>query len=653
MVSLRKAAQIGSLFVLFLLVCTATTSAFPLAPAYPFQPVGPRGAVVRIAIVSPKDVALLAELGVDIWKVEKERLEVVGAVGPELYRELVARGFAVEVDVERTERYLVPPGYPCYRTVEQILAHMEAVSNTYPQWTELVDVGDSWEKVQNPTAGYDILAMRITNEAIPGPKPTLLVVSEHHAREMVVPEVADFLIDYLTGGFRGAGGYGVDPDVTWLLDHREVWVVPLVNPDGRKMVEPSGWWWRKNTNDTLNPGCAWPPTAYNHYGVDINRNYEYMWAYDDSGSTSDPCAQGYRGVAAASEPETQAIEALGELLFPNPADPTGMMLTLHSYWNAVLIPWSYNAPAPAPDDAALRAIGCKWATYNGYEVGRPGEVLWYNPNGTTDDWFYGDRGVASFTFEMGEDFFQACWGNEFPWDIWEENLPAFLHAAKIVAPNPYTAVYGPDAHTLAVSPDPVPAGEPLLLSATLEDNRVLNADCSVPERPVSAAEYFIDAPGADGTGSPMAPLDGAFDEIVEPAQATVDTTGLTPGTHYLLVHGRSQDGYWGPFTAVFFHIEGCEPVQILDVVTATSGCVVTFTAALSGTPPFSYTWDLGPLGVWQEPTPTIDLGLPGTYPYTLTVGNCSPPQHDTFVGSVTVSCIVAHRIYLPVVRRAD
>ncbi len=624
-----------------LLAGPVAAAALPRLPEPSGPAVGPEGAVVRVHLSSREDVPVLASLGVDIWKVEREQMLLIGAVGSDLYDQLLARGFVVEVDAERTQELLVPPGYPCYRTVEEVLNHMLVVSDTYPQLTELVDYGDSWEKVQDPNSGYDILAMRITNEAIAGPKPVLLIVSTHHARETVVPEIADFYIDYLTGGFRGQGGYGIDPDVTWLVDHREIWIVPLVNPDGRKMIEPSGWWWRKNTNDTINPGCAWPPTASNHYGVDINRNYDYMWGYDDQGSSPDPCAQGYRGVSPVSEPETQAIQLMGDDLFPNPADPTGMMLTLHSAVPALLIPWGYNAPAPAPDDAALRVIACKWAVASGYPVGRPGEILWYSPNGTTDDWFYGDRDVASFTFEIGDDFFEPCWGNDFPWNLWEENLPALVHAAKVVAPDPYQTSYGPDAHTLAVSPDPVPAGTPVTLTATIEDIRLLNSYCTLAEQPVAQAEFFVDAPGSDGSGLAMVPIDGSWDEIAEEASAMVDTSSLAPGTHYLLVHGRSSAGQWGPFTAVFLTVEPgqpCEPVTISEVLTHTEGCTVTFGAVLTGTTPYTYSWDFGPLGTSDQPTPTVGFGSSGTYPYTLTVSNCGGTGQDSLSGTVTVSC---------------
>ncbi len=83
----------------------------------------------------------------------------------------------------------------------------------------------------------------------------------------------------------------------------------------------------------------------------------------------------------------------------------------------------------------------------------------------------------------------------------------------------------------------------------------------------------------------------------------------------------------------------CDPVQIVNVLPTTAGCVVTFTADLAGDPPFVYAWDFGPFGSSSEPEPVVDLGQSGTYPYTLTVTNCDGASSDTFSGQVTVECV--------------
>jgi len=43
-------------------------------------------------------------------------------------------------------------------------------------------------------------------------------------------------------------------------------------------------------------------------GVDLNRNYSYKFAFDNEGSSNNPCQEDYRGPYPFSEPETQAIK---------------------------------------------------------------------------------------------------------------------------------------------------------------------------------------------------------------------------------------------------------------------------------------------------------------------------------------------------------
>jgi len=58
----------------------------------------------------------------DVWEVDPEARTLVALVSPDEYAVLVAAGYALEVDRELSAQLLVPPGYPCYRTVEQLYA---------------------------------------------------------------------------------------------------------------------------------------------------------------------------------------------------------------------------------------------------------------------------------------------------------------------------------------------------------------------------------------------------------------------------------------------------------------------------------------------------------------------------------------------------
>jgi PKD repeat protein len=97
-------------------------------------------------------------------------------------------------------------------------------------------------------------------------------------------------------------------------------------------------------------------------------------------------------------------------------------------------------------------------------------------------------------------------------------------------------------------------------------------------------------------------------------------------------------------------------VEVITITTEiaddVSACAVAFDAELDGTPPYTYAWDFGALGLSAVPTPTIDFGASGTYPFTLTASNCSAAYSDTMTGTVVVECAApTWYIYLPVVQR--
>jgi carboxypeptidase T len=299
--------------------------------------------------------------------------------------------------------------YGGYHTVDAQLQHLRDVAAAYPSLATVVDYGDSWRKTQG-LGGSDLLAICITKinagdcaRSTSAPKPRSVVVAAIHARELATSEIAWNWIDYLTQG------YGTDATITALLNSTEIWVIPVINPDGRKIVESGGtspYFQRKNANTTRG-NCANPPTATNQSGVDLNRNATFHWG--GVGSSTSACAQEYRGLAAASEPETQAAQGLFNSLFADhrgsaitdaaPVTTTGTFMTYHSYAGLVLYPWG-DVNTAAPNGAKLRALAQRMAAFNGYTYGQPGNVL-YNTSGTTDDDLYGRLGVAAFTTELG------------------------------------------------------------------------------------------------------------------------------------------------------------------------------------------------------------------------------------------------------------
>jgi hypothetical protein len=451
------------------------------------------------------------------------------------------------------------PGYPCYRTVEETFAAAEAIVATYPSLAEWIDIGDSWEKVEpGDLQGYDISVLKLTGSAVTGadPKPKMVVVGALHGRDYPTAELAIRWAEFLTEG------YGVHPDVTWVLDYHEIHLVLIANPDGRKKAE-EGLYWRKNTNNNY---CA----DSNDRGVDLDRNFAYNWGCC-GGSSGSECDPTYRGPTAASEPETQALQNYlrAILIDARPDDPgvpapdstSGVLINLASYGEAVVWPWGWTA-TDAPNGAALQTLGRKMAFLNGYTPSRYVDI--YPVDGSLIDFGYGDLGVASYEVLLGNMFFQGC--PAFEDTILPPNMDMLLAAAK-VARAPYLTPSGPDAADILV-------GEPesglVDITATLDDTRFSDLNGIEPSQAVVAAEYYVDVPpwmtDMSPVGIAMDPADGAFDSPTEMVTATIDLSSLSEGRHTIFIRGWDADGNWGAVGAAF--VEGaaelpCTPADFM------------------------------------------------------------------------------------------
>src|SRR5262245_56442943 len=168
-----------------------------------------------------------------------------------------------------------------YHTVRAQYAHLDKVAADHPDLATVVDYGDSYLKTRNPATGYDLKAICLTRKRSgdcaltpSAPKPRFLFMTQIHAREIVTGDIAWRFIDHLVGN------YGSDSQVTGLLDTTEVWVVPIVNPDGVDLVQQGGnrpYLQRKNLHQASNRSCPIPPSGSGQVGVDLNRNSANHW----------------------------------------------------------------------------------------------------------------------------------------------------------------------------------------------------------------------------------------------------------------------------------------------------------------------------------------------------------------------------------------
>ena len=217
----------------------------------------------QVLIVHYVDRDQLADLAnrYDVVEVDSE-LQTVKIFSNQITRDaLAADGFTWSVDISYTDLINTEvkplagqttgiPGYPCYRTVAEVYAAADTLAADYPDLVQLVDIGDSWEKTQNPNAGWDIEVLVLANRNTPSvPKSDAFFMSGIHAREWAPVEMNLRLAEYLLTN------YETNADVKWLLDYNRVHLVLSTNPDGRLQDEANlNWEWRKNTNNNYCTG---------------------------------------------------------------------------------------------------------------------------------------------------------------------------------------------------------------------------------------------------------------------------------------------------------------------------------------------------------------------------------------------------------------
>ena len=289
---------------------------------------------------------------------------------------------------ERTEPQLVstalagPPVDYVYRNYSEIRDILLQTVAEYPEIAALHDIGDSWEKTAG-LADRDILAIKISdNVDTEEDEPEFLLLALHHAREWPTSETALNVIKNITDG------YGTDPRISWLVDNREIWVVPVVNPDGLDFALTVDDMWRKNRRDNMD----------GTFGVDLNRNYngsengDPLGAWGGAGTSDLNYSDVYCGEAPFSEPETQAVRDLAR------AHDFQIAFDFHTYDDSVMWPWGYTANLTA-DDEHFVDIGHQLAALNGYAAAQ--SVDMYATTGDSLDWLYGSLGIFAFLFEMG------------------------------------------------------------------------------------------------------------------------------------------------------------------------------------------------------------------------------------------------------------
>jgi carboxypeptidase T len=501
--------------------------------------------VARVTVRTEAEMSRVIALGLDLLEF-REGADLLFLTTPAEFDLLQSKGFEVSIDEQKTAELPVPGDTfgGGYRTVEETATFLDQMGTQYSNLAQVFTYGQSWLKVQNQTQGYDLRGIVLTNRSIPGPKPVFVMQGGIHAREWVPPELATRFVQYLLSN------YGSDADATWLLNEHEIVVLPIYNPDGRKIAETSQLK-RKNENSTTG-GCSLVSR-----GIDLNRNYSFSWGVINR-PTDPPCGETWPGLTAVSEPETQALQALMQSKFPDqrvpdrtipaPIDATGVYLDMHSTGNLVLYSWGQDSLPPP--NMQLRTIARKMARYNSYTPEQGIEL--YATSGSSKDYGYGELGVASFVIETGSGsggcggFMPAytCLDGGTGGNFWNLNRPVLLYLAKICR-TPYMTGEGPVTENATATQPPYSRYGMSLIRAQIND-----ADRITTGQVITAAEAYVDLPPwhPSAVAIPLAAEDGSFNSTSEFVIGNIRTG---PGRHMVFIRGRDDAGNWGPVTAVW------------------------------------------------------------------------------------------------------
>lgn len=305
----------------------------------------------------------------------------------------------VEINEENCSsvgNYPIPDGFELgsmagFFTYEEMLQHLENMRTQYP---DLISAALPIDGIET-NEGRPIYWLRLSDNPNTDEQnePEVLINAIHHAREPAGMSQLIFFMYYLLEN------YATDPEIRHLVNNTELYLVPCINPDGyihNQTTNPNGGgMWRKNKRDNDQNG------QFNSQsdGVDLNRNYGHFWGFDDEGSSPDPTSNVYRGDAAFSEPETQAMKVLCE------QHQFQIALNYHTYSNLLIYPWGYIGSFETPDSAVFRNFSRVMTRENHYKHGTSDQTIGYLTNGDSDDWMYGEQTtkakILSMTPEVG------------------------------------------------------------------------------------------------------------------------------------------------------------------------------------------------------------------------------------------------------------
>ncbi len=291
-----------------------------------------------------------------------------------------------------------PKGLGAYNNYADLTALLESYATNHPSICRLVSLGQSVQQ-------RELWALKITRDPdLAADKPRVKYVSTIHGNEPLGTEMCLYLIDHLLTGYAGN-----DPGVVHLVDDVEIWIVPLMNPDGRESN---------------------PPQRYNANGYDPNRSFP-----EGSAQNLGNALYGPPPATNNLQPEVRSIVTW--------TAARSFTLSANFHTGSLVVNYPYDNDgqgsvySPTPDELLVQAVSRTYASNNPpmwnnnlapFAHGVVNGAAWYSIAGGMQDWNYRYDGCLEVTIELSNSQWPDPPASELPvyWSDNRESMLAYL-----------------------------------------------------------------------------------------------------------------------------------------------------------------------------------------------------------------------------------